>query len=337
MGRERLAAFLKQIIIQLQLRDFLSHFTRMQKRVVSKKMACGCSTGQHFHDFIKQEEKRLNERAESHFLFRWCSKLWSRKPHQPHTKYEKEAMSQHVFDFPYTSSLFPLVPSRTGFRVSSDGLLGSVSAEILGMIVANLDVVSAVCLKSSSTYFHNSIKVNTSRFSRCTQWLIMCRLEKDMTVYPDLVACAFCKAKVFKGCFLPNGFYTLPRGVGFSDPMKRDPAERFCALHPEIYCKYKDPWKPGVRRWNKVRQNTCLHCGSEVASGDTRLTGCVRCQCEVCPRAVLPRYVRQGSHRSRSRHFWMTEFIEEDGKLAIRDTGDLRMFCIDHITTKPHC
>lgn len=49
-----------------------------------------------------------------------------------------------------------------------------------------------------------------------------------------------------------------------------------------------------VARYSALRTQMCFHCGNILTYGDSRETGCHKCMCEVCPRAVATIYFRAG-------------------------------------------
>jgi len=63
-------------------------------------------------------------------------------------------------------------------------------------IAANLDVVSTVCLQSTNRYFHATISVDRTNFTKCEKWMINRRFRNDMTKRPTIFACILCKCKM---------------------------------------------------------------------------------------------------------------------------------------------
>ena len=75
-------------------------------------------------------------------------------------------------------------------------------------ILSNLDPVSLVCLKITNRQVHNLVHVEKSSLNRCTNWLIRCRLEKDLIAngkpLPSRLTGVFCKRAHSRrsfGCF----------------------------------------------------------------------------------------------------------------------------------------
>lgn len=294
---------------------------------VSCRLRCHCSEGYHYERKIKENGRKRAERVKRWpicgWLLKWFSKSSPLQGISPPSKFDGQTRKgiggcQNAIPTPHLSKnrIESQIKKPVTAKVSSDGVLGSLPAEVLYMIVDKLDDVSAVCLKTTSSYFHNSIKTDDMRFSLCTRWLIRCQLEMDMQVYPKLVDCALCKAKVSKNCF-------LPKSPGSLDLMRRNPVERCCLLHvSNTFRDCRDPERPFQRiRWVETKQITCLHCGADVDPSDTRASGCIRCTCEVCPRASLPRYERYGPLKRWSMPLEVIRFLRRNGILLIYDTS----------------
>lgn len=282
---------------------------------VKHPFQCRCLEGYHFQKKIKDreikrknKEIKRNERAKTWGIWglflNWCTQSSSPEDVLPPSKFNfKPHESIQSCQNRTTSSL--LLESRTKLRTGklppvkkpSNGVLGNLPAEILYMIVDELDDVSAVCLKITSSYFYTSINTDDMKFSLCKKWLIMCRLEIDVPDRPNLLACAFCKAKVWKGCFTPENGYHYDYGLDNLNLLSRNPAERYCLLHISNTLRdRRNSQKDYERnRWVKTQQMTCLHCGADIEPSDSRSEGCNGCMCEICPRALQPRYTRYGS------------------------------------------
>lgn len=268
---------------------------------VEHPFQCRCLEGYHFQNKIKDREIKRNERAKTWGIWglflNWCtqSSKFNFKPHESIQSCQNRTKSSLLLESRTKLRTGKLQPVKN----SSNGVLGNLPAEILYMIVDELDDVSAVCLKITSSYFYTSINTDDMKFSLCKKWLIMCRLEIDVPVRdrPSLLACAFCKAKVWRGCFTPetgNDFYL---GLDNLRLWSLKPAERYCLLHISNTLRdCRNSQKPYARkRWVKTQQMTCLHCGADIEPSDSRTEGCNGCMCEICPRAMQPRYTRYGS------------------------------------------
>lgn len=207
----------------------------------------------------------------------------------------------------------------------------SLPMELLQMVLDELDHVSLVCLRNTSSGFRAVVPpIESKDLSRCQKWLIMCRFETDMREYPALVACAFCKVKRPQKDFGPSDKRRHRHGqaktnsdcrIGIRDMMNAKPARRYCYRHTESSLG----WPPAFRtadkiKWVRTFEPTCLHCGSKPAScGQTaaklydapsaRLSCCDR-PCDTCPRLYLQTFLRHGPIQypcfttAHGRHLW---------------------------------
>lgn len=208
--------------------------------------------------------------------------------------------------------------------------LQDLPRDILCRILKELDEVSKVCLKSTSYHFRCAIKVDAAKLSVCSRWLLLCRFETDyfalMKAYPPRVACALCKVKVRQECIEPQGFRNQLKSIGFErlELMKKTPHERFCVLHASRLFRYSDFFEDRLEHnpptWIKKSQLTCMHCGRDTTADDQRSVGCDGCQCDVCPRAIQPRYGLSGhlTYKYCSPRFTIEE-RKRGNLLAIRD------------------
>lgn len=196
--------------------------------------------------------------------------------------------------------------------------LESLPMELMQMILDQLDVVSLVCMKNTTTGFRALIPpIDEKNLSRCQKWLIMCRFETDMREYPPFVACAFCKVKRPRKDFgVHHSKYTRWTGIrnkdhcgmGFVKPMSLHPTNRYCYRH--ITSSFG--WPPAYREAEKVKwvhtpEPTCLHCGSKPAScgqfalnfmnGPKTHSHCTQ-TCGVCPTRYLSTFSRHGPIKS---------------------------------------
>lgn len=212
--------------------------------------------------------------------------------------------------------------------------LERLPTEILQLISDVLDDVSAVCLKNTNSTLRSRINRDSTSFSRCTKWLIMCRFESDLLKnipwerQPEKVTCAFCKVKRTKAQIIGRG--SGRKGVSFSTfSLGRwhvPSTNRYCAKHP-VFITWVKP-APGHHvptTWVMTRRLTCSHCEARVDSSDARITGCAECQCDVCPRVCRALFTRYGALPKAARAgrpyieglWWQTD----SGKVYISEFG----------------
>jgi hypothetical protein len=194
-------------------------------------------------------------------------------------------------------------------KTSPNTKLENLPNDILWEITNKLDDVSKICLRNTSTYFRSAIHVDFAKLSLCSKWLLTCRFETDyyaqLKFYPSRVACAFCKMKVHQECVRPTTVSNSIKGRGFEalELMHREPVARFCVLHARVLFRLGDVSlsreEVNPAKWTKKTQLTCMHCGADVGDADQRLTGCNRCECDVCPRVIQPRYEISGDVKKR--------------------------------------
>ena len=194
----------------------------------------------------------------------------------------------------YDSSWLPVnAPARSR--------LENLPMELLWTIVDELDDVTKLCLRSTCSTLRRATNVDFAKLSVCSKWLALCRFEMDyyavMDAYPRRVACAFCKMTVDQKCFNPKNTIR-GKGCEVLDLMGNTPTERFCILHAERLFRLGEVFRKRQtdkpRKWTKKSQLTCMHCGTDVAADDQRPAGCDGCGCDVCPRALQPRYEFSG-------------------------------------------
>lgn len=199
--------------------------------------------------------------------------------------------------------------------------LESLPLELLQLVLDQLDHVSLVCLKNTTSRFRALIPVEEKNLSRCQKWLIMCRFETDMQDYPELVACAFCKVKRSQKDFGVISTINRSRfrklfqqdrysGIEHLSMMSSKPVERYCYRHLTSCLGWPPAFQNAEQiKWVHTLEPTCLHCGSKPAScGQSEvkfydeiepLGHCNRL-CDVCPTAYLSTISRHGPIRS----FW---------------------------------
>lgn len=191
--------------------------------------------------------------------------------------------------------------------------------------------MSKICLRSTSLTLRRAIHVDFAKLSVCSKWLALCRFEMDyyalMDAYPRRVACAFCKVKVDQKCVNPKG--TLKgqfkgKGCEVLNLIGNKPAERFGLLHAGQLFRlgevFRNRQKGKPRQWTKKKELTCMHCGTDVPAGDQRPAGCNGYGCDVCPRAIQPRYELSG----RVRFPYYVRFSlrpQHNGKFSIQTLG----------------
>ena len=184
--------------------------------------------------------------------------------------------------------------------------------EILLSIADWLDDVSAVCLKNTNSFFRSIIHREPGSFSLCSKWLIMCRFETDLLLqfsgcttlpknFPEELVCGFCKVK--RPVHQIGGRRVGSKNMGFpvytnTRPLIPSSIDRYCVRHPlSISWVKPDERSSGPhieKRWAMSSQLTCMHCAAHVDDRDTRVTGCDRCHCDVCPRGTDNLFTRYG-------------------------------------------
>ena len=185
--------------------------------------------------------------------------------------------------------------------------LQNIPIDVLYLIRAELDEVSAVCLKNTNQYFYSAVAITQPRQrSRCTRWLIACRFETDLGVPRNKYTCAFCKTWVPEKYFTRMSFKQVVSDLPYcldAHSIRSEPVARYCSYHPPLtaWLPYQSPVEvpssrqTGKIRWMEVRQLRCMHCTNAIdEETDFRDTGCKSCLCDVCPRVLSPAYIRYG-------------------------------------------
>ena len=218
--------------------------------------------------------------------------------------------------------------------------------ELHDMIINALDNVSKACLAKTNSRLQGSIKVDRSTLSLCEKWLLSCRLETDMKNYhQSFYHCCFCKTRRPRQQFVASNAHQIHRGrrIDNARVVTAKPMERYCWIH-----RVRTQWEDNTcyretdrRRWVQIMQLTCLHCREAVSEADGRATGCEGCQCETCPRAKLPIYLRYGPPNVPGGHFRIPELLSlhrvDSKALWARELDCIvfRLFNRDPIHTNP--
>ena len=236
---------------------------------------------------------------------------------------------------------------RRGPRAHTDfSQLGSLPLELFQMVLDQLDLVSLICLRNTTTRFRALIpRVADHELSRCQKWLIMCRFETDMLEYPERVACAFCKIKRPQTDFgvlswdVQSKLETLLLGSQWDhmsnlNMMRSKPLERYCYRHLTSCFGWPPAFQNATQiKWVHTLEPTCLHCGSKPSScgqsavkflQEIKPRSCCSKTCDVCPTAYLSTYLRHGPIRSH----WLDKLIDgfccwfdrlDDGTLVMKE------------------
>lgn len=227
-------------------------------------------------------------------------------------------------DLGWNASSRTLVDSEDSSPDDFEGscnLLERLPAKVLDTIIAHLDLVSLVCLRSTNRHFYTSTFVDRTTLNNCVKWRVATLFMKDIANCPTIVACGFCKNEDHRQRFGDDDLHfvyetpTVPRsfvrtvwkyrfkewGPGhlfywqsskearcYAHLMEQFGSNQAIeALLPSIVIH----WEPV---WLQVIVVRCMHCGRCVAESDTRLEGCLECLCDVCPRIADRQYVRTG-------------------------------------------
>ena len=183
---------------------------------------------------------------------------------------------------------------------SYEANLNILPTEIFDMILQNLDNVSRTCLAMTNSRMRSSLTGQQKALSRCERWLLMCICERDqITPHPQSYACCLCKTKHPRKEFVQsiNAQVFKERRID-NGRVKGDSITRYC-WRREIRTSWEKRSFHSLdeKRWVQQMPLTCLHCFEEVEPGDLRVAGCSKCDCDICPRAGLPFYVRYGPRK----------------------------------------
>lgn len=204
-------------------------------------------------------------------------------------------------------------------------------------ITTDLDVVSIVCFGATNRYLHTTIIVDRTNLTKCESWLIHRRFRKDMRTRSATLACILCILTDKKNRFSTEQLRCVTEhNASLGNLCPRTLRGLFwiqggCSQDPDhgIDLDQKHLYQSGGRRprcyahlmaqfgsdratepllpfiiiptdrpsWIKFTVLRCLHCGSGI-EGDTRLEGCLKCLCNVCPRNPDYQIYRTGPRRS---------------------------------------
>ena len=224
-------------------------------------------------------------------------------------------------------------PSSTGSdQIGNCLLLNKLPMDIILLVADQLDMVSKMCLRSTSTQFRHSIPLDYSLINRCMRWRIFCYFEQDRKGATDWITCALCKKRRHKRYFGAGQDWAVidsPEKVGqwALRALDRIPwlhrygtrylhgesnegttyiraTVRACCAHlpdkfdgdpviEELIPYVKLSTAPSWI-WFEVRR--CMHCGKCASRTETRR--CSRCLCDICPMAISRQYYRQGPRGS---------------------------------------
>ena len=247
--------------------------------------------------------------------------------------------------------------SRT-YRPGCCLLLDKVPLDILLLVVENLDIVSTICLRSTSRRFHYSIPLDYSRINRCTRWWTNCILELDRKDTTDWIICVLCKKRRHKRYFgegkdwalidshekatkwslrILDQFPWLHRyGIRYLQVRSKKGTTgyratvRMCCDH--VLDRFEtdplvDQLLPFIQMSNKPSWMwfpvlRCMHCGNCASRAE--IGPCHRCLCNVCPTALSTHYYRQGSrgpYDLKVRRVCRTTEENRKGRICVAEVG----------------
>lgn len=209
--------------------------------------------------------------------------------------------------------------------------------DLIVRISGFLDEVSLHCLKNVNTRFRDIIKISEVQVSRCTRWMVLCRLEEDIRnrgdALPDQLACMYCKTTHPQKDFgVRNG--NVGYGIERLDMIKScEPRLRYCWRHLPKRMNYtsgiENLDKRGRPRrkdkWVELSEPVCLHCGDRLDLNKNRQPACRTCdeQCEICGFGELRGWERHGSQRQLKTYAYI-RFVKLGPDLNIRDLNGIR-------------
>ncbi len=209
--------------------------------------------------------------------------------------------------------------------------------DLIVRISGFLDEVSLLCLKNINTRFRDIIKISEAQVSRCTRWMVLCRLEEDIRnrgdALPDQLACMYCKKTH------PQKDFGVRNGnVGYGIERLRmikscRPYFRHCWRYLPKIMNYT----PGIEnlnrrgrpsrkdKWIELLEPICFHCGDRLDLAENGQSECRTCnkKCEVCGFGMLRGWERHGPQRPLETYANI-RFISFGPDLEIRDLNGIR-------------
>ena len=216
----------------------------------------------------------------------------------------------------------PSTPSELQKSNSRRASLSQLPTHLLFRITAHLDIVSKICLQNTNQRFRDITPVDRAELNTCAKHLLDCRfVQKTTEERMSMQSCFLCKTSKGKKRYSAKHIRHLYEPQHESNKWTTHALEKFpwlrrysalelnkndlyqiqrCA-RPKCYEHMMDQFatNPAVEAlmpYIEVRKcNTpgwlaftilrCMRCGKSILEGDTRLEGCLDCQCDFCPRS----------------------------------------------------
>ena len=236
--------------------------------------------------------------------------------------------------------------------------LSQLPTHLLFRITAYLDIVSKICLQNTNHHFRDITLVDRAELNVCARFLLDQRFgqaKKSKTT--SMQTCFLCKtsqgqkhysAKHIRHLGKPqqeaNKWITRTlenfpwlRRYSALELNKKDLYHMVFGARPKCYEHLMEQFatSPAVEalmpyvvtrnkpKWLAFAILRCMHCGKSISEGDTRLEGCLDCQCDFCPRSPELQFHRCGpdeANRPRPRQIFKsipggeTYVVEGSGK-----------------------
>ena len=211
-------------------------------------------------------------------------------------------------------------------------LLNNLPMDIILLVADQLDVISKICLSSTSTQFRYSIPLDHSIVNKCMRWHTFCLFEQDRKVATDWITCALCRKRRHKRYFGAGqdwavidsdekvGHWALRAldripwlhryGIQY---LSREATEGSTYIHAttRVCCAHlpdqfdRDPVIEALipylklsttPSWTSFLVVRCMHCGKCTTRTETGR--CSRCLCNFCALSFSIHFYRQGPRGS---------------------------------------
>lgn len=218
-----------------------------------------------------------------------------------------------------------------------DRALPRLPEDLIVRISGFLDELSLLCLKNTNTRFRDIIKISEAQVSRCSRWMVLCRLEEDIRnrgdALPDQLACMYCKK-----AHPQKDFGVRDGNVGYGiERLRMIKSSRATLRHCWRYLPRIMNYTPRIEnlnilgrpsridQWVELLEPICFHCGDRLNLDENDQPECRTCnkECKVCGFGTIRGFERHGPERPLETHANI-RFITCGPELGIQDLNGMR-------------
>lgn len=228
------------------------------------------------------------------------------------------------------------ISTPTDFSNSDNcyAFLSQLPPRLLFRIIAYLDIVSKICLQSTSHYFRSTTHVDRAELNTCAKHLLALRFQQASTSTKLITTRSLLRPPrkhesgyhrvryldeprqqthrcivralnrlpwVRRKTTLDLDKELLHRSIKLRRPQYWEQLMEQLGIDPDLESSLKSMLMPYPEKksvWLAFKVLRCMHCGKGITEGDTRLQGCLHCRCDFCFRVPEECYRRCGPGKS---------------------------------------